>query len=97
MYASSKKGSVPEETVRRWVVKSPSHQEPGRSSYLKNEEEMCVVVALQFLGQCGFLFDRRDVLFLLNSKNANLKIKRKRALSKTGEVLTKECFGKVGC
>ncbi|GFV13607.1 uncharacterized protein TNCV_68101 [Trichonephila clavipes] len=51
---------------------------------------MCIVVALQFLGQCGFPFNRRDVLTLLNSKNANLKIKRKRAQSKTGEILTKE-------
>ncbi|GFY44881.1 uncharacterized protein TNIN_104391 [Trichonephila inaurata madagascariensis] len=63
IYAASKKFSVPEETVRRWVAKGPSHQGPGRSSYLINEE-MCIVVALQFLGQCGFPFDRRDVVYI---------------------------------
>ncbi|GBL88777.1 hypothetical protein AVEN_158908-1 [Araneus ventricosus] len=67
IYAASKKFSVPEETVRRWVVKSPSHQGPGRTSYLTNEEEICIVVALQFLGQCGFLFDRRDVINIVET------------------------------
>ncbi|GBM86493.1 hypothetical protein AVEN_241135-1 [Araneus ventricosus] len=43
IYAASQKFSVPEETVRRWVVKSPSHQGPGRSFYLTNEEKMCIV------------------------------------------------------
>ncbi|GFY67796.1 uncharacterized protein TNIN_468181 [Trichonephila inaurata madagascariensis] len=65
IYAASKKFSVPEETVKIWVVKSPPHQGPGRSSYLINEEEMCIVVALQFLGHCGFPFDRRDVINLV--------------------------------
>ncbi|GFT78427.1 hypothetical protein TNCV_982021 [Trichonephila clavipes] len=46
---------------------------------------MCILVALQFLGQCGFPLNRRDVITLLNSKR-----KRKRAQSKTGEFLTKE-------
>ncbi|GFY53980.1 uncharacterized protein TNIN_335011 [Trichonephila inaurata madagascariensis] len=31
IYAVSKKRSVPEETVRRWIVKSPSHQ--GQESF----------------------------------------------------------------
>ncbi|GFS90171.1 uncharacterized protein TNCV_508311 [Trichonephila clavipes] len=67
IYAASKKLSVPEETVRRWVVKNSSHQGPGRSSNLINEEEMCIVVALQFLGHCGFLFDRKDVINLVET------------------------------
>ncbi|GFY09619.1 putative DD41D transposase [Trichonephila clavipes] len=31
------------------------------------KEEMCIVVALQFLGHCGFLFDRRDVINLVET------------------------------
>lgn len=50
-FGTSKKFSVPDETVRRRSVKSPSHQVlKGRSSYLINEEEMCIEVALQYLG-----------------------------------------------
>ncbi|GFU88620.1 uncharacterized protein TNCV_4442971 [Trichonephila clavipes] len=67
IYTASKKFSVPEETVRRWVFKSPSHQEQGRSSYLIKEEMCTVVVALQFSEHCGFPFDRRDVINLVET------------------------------
>lgn len=51
-YAASMKFSIPEETVRRCIVKSLSHQGSGRScnKWTRN----CIVVALQFLGKCGF-------------------------------------------
>ena len=67
VYAAAKKHGVPEQTVRRWVIKQPSHAGPGRKSFLTTDEEKCIVVALQFLGKCGFPFDRRDVLNLVES------------------------------
>ncbi|GBM48058.1 hypothetical protein AVEN_34384-1 [Araneus ventricosus] len=67
---AAKKFSVKEETVRRWVVKSPSHQGQGISSYLTNEEEMCIVCWSDEKGDVK----KRNNIF----KAANLKTGRGR-------------------
>lgn len=48
-------------------VKTSSHQSQGRSSCLTYEEEKCFVQHLQILGKCGFPFDRKDVLNLVEN------------------------------
>lgn len=73
IYSASKKNGIPEQTLRRWIVKSPSHQGPGRSPFLSQEEEKCIVQAVKFLSKCGIPFNRKDILnvvetYLLSSK-----------------------------
>ena len=49
------------------MIKKPLHRGTGKKSFLIIEEEMCIVVALQFLGKCVFPFDRRDALSLVET------------------------------
>lgn len=53
IYAAAKEFSIPYETLRRWVVKKPTHRGSGRKSWLTIDEETCIVEALKFLSQCG--------------------------------------------
>lgn len=75
IYSASKKYGIPEQTVRRWIIRKPSRHGQGRSSFLTPAEEKCIVEALQFLEKCGFPFDRKDVLnvvetYLMTNKAA---------------------------
>ena len=75
--AAARQYNILFETLRRWVNKTPTHKGSGRNTILTKEEEHCIVVALKFLADCGFPFDRQDVLNIaheymkLNSNHKN--------------------------
>ncbi|KAG8180984.1 hypothetical protein JTE90_024732 [Oedothorax gibbosus] len=94
--AAARQYGIPFETLRRWIVSEPSHKVSGRSTIMTTEEENCIVQALQFLAQCGFPFDRQDVInvaqqYISTTNNTNCKsvgIEWARGLRKDGQMYT---------
>lgn len=53
IYHAAKENKIPYETLRRWVVKHPSHKGSGRKTVFSLEEEKIIVQSLKFMAQCG--------------------------------------------
>lgn len=72
--STAKKFRTPFETLRWWTTNKPSHFGPGRTSFLSTQEELCIVEALKFLARCGFPFDCKDLLKLVETYIAHTKL-----------------------
>ena len=58
MYRTTKKYDIPYDTLRKWVVKPPTHIGSGRNTFFTEVEEKCLARAMQFIVSCGYPFDR---------------------------------------
>lgn len=65
IYLAAQEHKIPYHTLRRWVIKKPSHIGSGRKPWLTEDEELCIVQSLKFLAQCGHPFDRTDLSNLI--------------------------------
>jgi hypothetical protein len=65
IYLAEQEHKIPYHTLRRWVIKKPSHMGSGRKPWLTEDEVLCIVQSLKFLTQCGNPFHSTDLSNLI--------------------------------
>lgn len=80
IFNASKKFKIPYETLRRWVIKMPTHKGSGKLPVFSYEEEHMIVECLKFMARCGYPQDRKDLKYIVKNFAEALPPSRKMKL-----------------